>query len=425
MSNKNKSKKKQSLGRIGRVEREHRYNMMIRIATIAIVGIVLLVAIGGVIWNAAIVPSKTIAVVGDEEIKMGDFMKRVKMERDRLVYEYNLYQNFASQIQDQNQAQQYYLYLQTIEAQLEPETIGQTTINQMIDEILVRWEAERLGITVTEDEVDTFLNEMFGYSADGVLPPDPTSPAPPTPEMSPTQLALITPTPKVDGAAEAPPIEQPAPTSVTLEEFEQNKGDYFDRMKEFNVNEDFFRGLVRAQLYRDKLNAELAKGVAYPTQEEVWARHILIEPDPEAEDQEAALEEARIEAEETFQNLMNGDDFGDTAILFSDGPSAPNGGDLGWFSRGQMVPEFEEAAFAGEVGEIVGPVQTQFGYHIIQILGHEDRPGSESEYNQAINAILTDILNNYIEETDIEFPLENWLDYTPTEPDILRLSTNQ
>jgi len=52
-------------------------------------------------------------------------------------------------------------------------------------------------------------------------------------------------------------------------------------------------------------------------------------------------------------------------------PSGRNGGDLNWFGRGQMVNEFEVAAFENDVGTIVGPVKTQFGYHLIIVTGHE------------------------------------------------------
>jgi len=52
-------------------------------------------------------------------------------------------------------------------------------------------------------------------------------------------------------------------------------------------------------------------------------------------------------------------------------PSGKRGGNLGWFGRGMMVPEFEKAAFAGKKGEIVGPVKTEFGYHLIKIIDTE------------------------------------------------------
>lgn len=73
------------------------------------------------------------------------------------------------------------------------------------------------------------------------------------------------------------------------------------------------------------------------------------------------------EAREIIAELADGADFGDLAKTRSTGPSGPNGGDLGWFGPGMMVPPFEEAVMALEPGEISGPVQTQFGWHVIQL----------------------------------------------------------
>ena len=66
--------------------------------------------------------------------------------------------------------------------------------------------------------------------------------------------------------------------------------------------------------------------------------------------------------------LSKGEDFADLAKRFSKCPSGKKGGKLGWFGKGDMVPEFEKACFEGQAGEIVGPVKTEFGYHIIRIV---------------------------------------------------------
>lgn len=95
----------------------------------------------------------------------------------------------------------------------------------------------------------------------------------------------------------------------------------------------------------------------FKPQEEVRARHILL---ASKEDAEAVIKE-----------LGSGTDFAALAREKSTGPSGPNGGDLGYFGRGRMVPEFEQAAFALETGGYTGePVQTQFGWHVILV---EDR----------------------------------------------------
>jgi peptidyl-prolyl cis-trans isomerase C len=86
---------------------------------------------------------------------------------------------------------------------------------------------------------------------------------------------------------------------------------------------------------------------------EVRASHILVKTEGEA------------------QNILNqiktGSDFAELAKAHSECPSKRKGGDLGYFSRGQMVKEFEEAAFGMQRGQVSEPVQTQFGYHIIKV----------------------------------------------------------
>lgn len=83
------------------------------------------------------------------------------------------------------------------------------------------------------------------------------------------------------------------------------------------------------------------------------ASHILVETEAEAE---AAIERA-----------LNGEDFAALARELSTGPSGPNGGSLGWFGRGMMVQPFQDAVDILEVGQVSGPVQTQFGWHVIKL----------------------------------------------------------
>ena len=93
---------------------------------------------------------------------------------------------------------------------------------------------------------------------------------------------------------------------------------------------------------------------------EVRARHILVKTEEEAKDLVA--------------QLKAGADFNELAKKSSDGPSAHTGGDLGYFSRGQMVKAFEDAAFALEPGQISAPVQSEFGWHVIKVEDKRNRP---------------------------------------------------
>ncbi len=80
------------------------------------------------------------------------------------------------------------------------------------------------------------------------------------------------------------------------------------------------------------------------------------------------LVKTEAEANELLFDLKRGKDFGEVAKERSLCPSGKKGGDLGWFGKGQMVPEFDKAAFTLKVGEISKPVKTQFGYHIIKVV---------------------------------------------------------
>jgi peptidyl-prolyl cis-trans isomerase C len=96
------------------------------------------------------------------------------------------------------------------------------------------------------------------------------------------------------------------------------------------------------------------------TEQEVHARHILVESEVEAK---------AIEAE-----LKKGADFAEEAKKKSKDPGAANGGDLGYFTKDQMVPEFSEAAFKLDKGQISDPIHTQFGWHIIKVEDKRVKP---------------------------------------------------
>ena len=122
--------------------------------------------------------------------------------------------------------------------------------------------------------------------------------------------------------------------------------------------------------------------------ETVHARHLLVAKAPE--DTEKVKADKKTRAEELRRQLTGGADFADLAAKNSDCPSKQNGGDLGFFTRGQMVKPFEDAAFSQKNNEIGPVVETDFGFHIIQVLEHHSEQVTklEGDVKKRIGAFL-------------------------------------
>lgn len=125
----------------------------------------------------------------------------------------------------------------------------------------------------------------------------------------------------------------------------------------------------------------------FKSEETVNAKHILVE--------------SKEKAEEILEKINNGISFEDAALEFSSCPSSNQGGSLGEFGRGRMVPEFENAAFELAVGEVSGPVQTQFGYHIIKLEGKTEP--SIREYDEVKAMIASNLLHEKQNKAYINF----------------------
>jgi peptidyl-prolyl cis-trans isomerase C len=123
------------------------------------------------------------------------------------------------------------------------------------------------------------------------------------------------------------------------------------------VMQDIVGEAATEEKLREMYDERLA---ALEPEQEVRASHILVEE--------------KAEAEEILAELEQGAAFAELAAERSTGPSAESGGDLGWFGEGRMVPAFSEAAFGAEVDAVVGPVETQFGWHVIQVTGKRQKP---------------------------------------------------
>jgi peptidyl-prolyl cis-trans isomerase C len=177
-------------------------------------------------------------------------------------------------------------------------------------------------------------------------------------------------------AKEVETIEANAPKGSSLKDaLAENKID-FDEWKA-----DLRKQLLVRKLVEEKTAdvvastpAEIAKFYeenieSFKVPEAVTASHILLAFT--AEDTAAVKAQKKKDIEKIRADLLAGGDFATVAAAKSDCPSSKQGGSLGTFARGQMVPEFETAAFSQEVGKVGDVVETKFGYHLILVTKHE------------------------------------------------------
>ncbi len=148
-----------------------------------------------------------------------------------------------------------------------------------------------------------------------------------------------------------------------------------------------------AKTYYDENTEKFERG------ETVSASHILVDSEDKANEIKAEIEKGAVS-------------FEDAARKDSSCPSSQNGGALGEFTKGQMVPEFDEAVFSMEVGELRGPVKTQFGYHLIKLTDKKEAssfPFDEIK-DQIKNMVLTEkrqkALNSKINQLKILYPVD-------------------
>jgi peptidyl-prolyl cis-trans isomerase D len=422
---------------VARLQREQQQSRAILFAFIGILVVVALLLLYGYLDINYFQLRQPVATVGGNEILVNQFQPRVRLQRQQILAQYNQYQQYQ-QLFGMDVTNQ----LSQLEAQLNaPTDIGQTVLDQMVNEQLIRLEAEKRGITISDAELSAVKEEAFNYFPSGsptpsvtptevTLPevpaeaytivtitplPSATSEATATLENAPTatQAPTSTSTPTLEPTATAGPTSTPEPTATpyTLEGFQTQFKDAQGRLAALGLSEKDYLAFFEIQLLEKKLTEELTANVPH-TEKQVWARHILV------------ADEAT--ATSVIERLKNGEDFAALAKeLSTDTGSAVNGGDLGWFGSGQMVAEFEAAAFALEKpGDYTTtPVQSSFGFHIIQLIAKQDRPLTADQYAAAKNKVFTDWLASAKETYKVEIS-DIWQQYVPTEPSFISIATD-
>jgi len=411
---------------IARLEREKQQVALIKwIAIGSIVLVALLLGYGYLKINYLSL-QEPVAEVNGDVITTTQWQERVRLER---VRELNLYQTYA--FYQQNFGMDTSQQMQQIELTLgTPSILGQQVLDMMVDELVIRQEAEKLGITVSKEELNKSIEEVYGFFPNGTFTPTVTSTPFSYPTLSSEQLTLypstatpttvptstLEPTTTPDAAATAtftaapptptfvPELPTATATPYTLDGFNSQYDKTVSDLKSYNISEATLRSVYEFQLLREKLLDKLTADTPH-SEVQVWARHILLD--------DAA------QAQAVHILLLQGVDFAKKAKeLSKDTGSGANGGDLGWFGKGAMVAEFEDAAFSQEIGAIGDIVQSQFGYHIIQVLGKQELPLTDSQYQQNRETAFNDWLTK-TKETATITTFDVWKDRVPPDPEVL------
>lgn len=396
-------------------ERDRFYNRLLTYGTIIVVLLVLGLVAFSIVQERYIIPNQTLARVEGVDISGSQYQERVRLNRVRLVNTFIQYYQMQSLVMDPSFQQQIYVQLLGIQQELTPLTTGENTLNELIDDELLKLDAAERGISVSEADVERELQAFFGYFPQGTPTTAPTN----TPHVTPTytglQMEMLgiqptaegeeSPAPTLTPTAPVLPTSEPVPTATPVSEegYRQLLGEYMaSQSADAQISEQSIREAIYAGLLRDAFRKEMEQNISR-TEEQVWARHILVATEQEAQD--------------VLDRLANGEDWAAIAIDVSMDTANRNiGGDLGWFHKERMVAPFAEVAFALRVGDTSEPVQTDFGWHVIQVLGHQEMPVSAQDFEQRVYVALEEYLAGLREKYEWEIIGERWKAATPDKP---------
>jgi len=408
-----------------RAEREAQIQRYVILGTgfaVAVVAVILVIAL---VIDQIIAPNQVVASVNGQNITVGQFQKRVRLERVFRIQQLSNYYNFlqsvgypADQVSQLITQEEPYT---TLYNELQnPDRMGLAVVEDMVEDELIRQAAVEQGVTVTQDQIQEQINQFFGYDPEAIAAAESTAEATatvepsatPTPFVSPTPspTPTITPTPEFTPTASTTPqpTASPEPTlsgTQQAEQFNTTKNDVYNQlrsqtgMSDTDINAYFELQALRKAL-RDAVTPEITTTGPF-----VDARHILVATEEEAQDIIAALQDG-----ESFAELAR--------AVSTDTSNSAQGGELGWSPASQYVKPFADAVVSAEIGEVVGPIETEFGFHVIQVRAREDRELTDDQVEQAKNTAFQAWLDELkTAKADQTQRFDNtWFNNVPTDP---------
>jgi parvulin-like peptidyl-prolyl isomerase len=419
-----------------KAEREAQIQRYLLIGLGVLGAIVAVLVIGAIVVDQVITPSQNAVIVNGEAITVGEFQDEVRLTRALRNYEINnlvaQYQSFGignDQIIEFIESQP--PFSTWINESQVPDQLGNTVLNQMIDDTLVRQQAAALGISVTDADIDAQIQDFFNYdpeAAAGTPTPTPEPTTTPTPIVSPTPSPTLTPTATPESTAEAtaettadvtPTLAvTAAPTNTAIptlnpteiaEQFVEVRDDVLSSIRSLAGVDDarlryHFETLALREAVTEYLSADMGTTAPF-----VNVRIIVV-----------ATQDA---ADTIVASLAAGESFAELARANSTDESAANGGELDWVTLESLDtdygPDLAEAIEAAAIGETVGPVTTSTStYAIAQVRGREERDMDEAAQEAQKSDTFEAWLDSIRESAALE-RFNTWIDYIPSSPQLV------
>jgi parvulin-like peptidyl-prolyl isomerase len=429
--------------RISRREREARQRRMLYWGIGVAGGLVLLILAGFALNQYVVTPRHVLATVDGTKIRREDYWKVRSLD---LINQASQYQQFSMFAQDANQQQQYRALAQQALAELPTvwgsKSVDDATLSRMIENQIYLKGMKDLGLSVSQADVDNFILQQFEPANAPIFTPTPSptlipqraawatetavaseSPTPAaSPVASPAGATPVGATPSASPVASpgaspitgaspaATPVGSPAATpslsptpsqAEAIQTAEAGYKQYRDQVfSETHMSRGDYERLVAKpavarQKVKDAIDAQIGQ-----TAEQVHAAHILVS----TEDLANKIYQQVTAPGASFEEIAKQQS--------TDTATAPNGGDLGWFTHGTMVDQFDKVAFSLKPGEISKPFKTQFGWHIVKVYAHEqERALTDEQISRLEQAKIQDWLDQERSELDVSSELKP----TPTQ----------